>query len=212
MNIAPYRLANAGSRALPRVAGSAGGASPARPHRVAVVAALVLVFGLVLGPGRADACAAARRLRAHAATRPARSPCSPIGGGDTNRATLQIFLAGASGLPARRAAPGWDKHTFGKPVTAPQHCTAPRPERRWTRTCPPRLELAERRLRRPPDLARPHDYAPFVLRPMQLGTAPVLVVEPTNTWHAYDVADGDSWYLNPAVHIVDLTHPFAARE
>ena len=52
-------------------------------------------------------------------------------------------------------------------------------------------------------------YAPFILRPTRLGTAPVLVVEPTNTWHAYDVVDGDSWYLTPKVHVVDLTHPFA---
>jgi hypothetical protein len=38
----------------------------------------------------------------------------------------------------------------------------------------------------------------------------VLVVEPTNTWHAYDVVDGDSWYLDPSVHAIDLTHPFAS--
>ena len=54
------------------------------------------------------------------------------------------------------------------------------------------------------------DYAPFILRPSRLGHAPVLVVEPTNTWHAYDDFDGDSWYLDPAVHVIDLTHPFAA--
>ena len=45
-----------------------------------------------------------------------------------------------------------------------------------------------------------------------LGTAPVLVVEPTNTWHAYDVLDGDSWYLNSNVHIIDLSHPFAGYD
>src|SRR5437660_402279 len=49
-----------------------------------------------------------------------------------------------------------------------------------------------------------------VLRPSRLGDAPVLVVEPTNTWHAYDDVDGDSWYLDPAVHVIDLTNPFAA--
>ena len=54
------------------------------------------------------------------------------------------------------------------------------------------------------------DYAPFVLRPSRLGTAPVLVVEPTNTWHAYDVVDGDSWYLDSSVHVIDLTNPFAS--
>src|SRR5436853_517630 len=45
---------------------------------------------------------------------------------------------------------------------------------------------------------------------VRLGDAPVLVVEPINTWHAYDDVDGDSWYLDPAVHVIDLTHPFAA--
>jgi hypothetical protein len=51
-------------------------------------------------------------------------------------------------------------------------------------------------------------YAPFVLRPARLGTAPVLVVEPTNTWEAYNFWAGDSWYENPAVHVVDLTRPY----
>ena len=38
----------------------------------------------------------------------------------------------------------------------------------------------------------------------------MLVVEPTNTWHAYDDVDGDSWYLDSSVHRIDLTHPFAS--
>jgi hypothetical protein len=54
------------------------------------------------------------------------------------------------------------------------------------------------------------DYAPFVLRPARLGSAAVLVVEPTNTWHAYDDFNGDSWYLTPSVHAIDLTNPFAS--
>src|SRR5438105_1642652 len=38
-----------------------------------------------------------------------------IGDGVTNRAKLQIFLAGAAGGDAKVAAkPGWDKHTFGE--------------------------------------------------------------------------------------------------
>jgi hypothetical protein len=51
-------------------------------------------------------------------------------------------------------------------------------------------------------------YAPFVLRPKQLGTARVAVVLPTNTWQAYNFEDGNSWYENPAVHTIDLTRPF----
>ncbi len=53
------------------------------------------------------------------------------------------------------------------------------------------------------------DYAPFVLRPLRRGGPPVLVVEPTNTWQAYNVTGGDSWYLDPAVHVIDLTRPYA---
>jgi hypothetical protein len=45
--------------------------------------------------------------------------------------------------------------------------------------------------------------------PRRLGSARVLVVEPTNTWQAYNVTAGDSWYLNHAVHVIDLTRPYA---
>ena len=121
----------------------------------------------------------------------------------------------APDLPRRRvrdagpvAAHGWDKHTFGKPVTAPAaRCPAPR-DRAWLAHVPlgadwPSGDYVARLT------WRAHtDYAPFVLRPKRLGTAPVLVIEPTNTWHAYDDVDGDSWYLNSAVHVIDLTHPF----
>jgi len=40
----------------------------------------------------------------------------------------------------------------------------------------------------------------------------VLVIEPTNTWHAYNALDGESWYMNPAVHVIDLTHPFTDHD
>jgi hypothetical protein len=53
--------------------------------------------------------------------------------------------------------------------------------------------------------------APFVLRPHRLGTSRVLVVLPTNTWQAYNFADGDSWYENGGVHRIDLARPFADR-
>jgi hypothetical protein len=51
-------------------------------------------------------------------------------------------------------------------------------------------------------------YAPFVLRPSQLGSSRVLVVLPTNTWQAYNDEDNGSWYFNPEVKTVDLTRPF----
>jgi hypothetical protein len=49
-----------------------------------------------------------------------------------------------------------------------------------------------------------------VLRPTRLGQVRVLVVEPTNTWEAYNFWAGDSWYENPAVHVVTLDRPYLA--
>jgi len=168
----------------------------------------VLFYGAVLGSGRAGTTPLLAGFEARS-YEPGHVAVLDIGGGDTNRVTLQLFQAGASGTPGPAAAPGWDKKTFGKPVTAPQQVRRPAGERRWLVHVPlgsswPSGDYVAR-------LAwRGHaDYAPFVLRPNRLGSAPVLVVEPTNTWHAYDVTDGDSWYLDPSVHVIDLTHPFA---
>jgi hypothetical protein len=57
-------------------------------------------------------------------------------------------------------------------------------------------------------------YAVYVLRPRRLGTSRVAIVEPTNTWQAYNFRDvdgngvGDTWYANPYYNGVDLTRPF----
>lgn len=128
----------------------------------------------------------------------------------TRSVTLQIFQAGASGTPGPAAAPGWDRRTFGKPVTAPLQLRRPAGTGRWL----VHVRLGSSwtsgdyvaRLTWPGQT----DYAPFVLRPGRLGSAPVLVVEPTNTWHAYNAVDSDSWYLDSSVRTIDLTHPFGA--
>lgn len=52
-------------------------------------------------------------------------------------------------------------------------------------------------------------YAPFVLRPRFLGAHRTLVVEPTNTWQAYNFYAGDSWYFNKEVWKIDLSRPYA---
>jgi hypothetical protein len=192
VNIASHRLGPA--------AGLASG--------VAVVVALAILFGAVLGPGRAGTSPLLAGFEARSYA-PGQVAVLDIAGGDTNRATLQVFQAGAAGTPGPTAAPGWDRHTYGKPVTAPRPVRRPSGRGRWVV-----------HVRLGPDWASgdyvarltwgPHtDYAPFVLRPSRLGSAPVLVVEPTNTWHAYDVVDRDSWYLDSSVHVIDLTHPFA---
>jgi hypothetical protein len=145
----------------------------------------------------------------HRSYKPGQVALLRIGGGTATRAKLQIFLAGASGgdapLPAKS---GWDKHTFGAPVTTPQVVLRPAGGAPWN--VPIRLGAKwpsgdyVARLTWPGN----SDYAPFILRPKRLGTASVLVIEPTNTWHAYDALDGDSWYMNPDVHVIDLSHPF----
>jgi hypothetical protein len=192
MNIAPRRLRPA--------ANLASGA--------AVVAAAALVFGAVLGSGRASTSPLLAGFRARSYA-PGQVAVLAIGGGDTNRATLQIFQAGASGTPGPAAAPGWDRHTFGKTVTPPRQVRRSG-SGRWLVHVRIGSNWASGDYVARLTWGAHTDYAPFVLRPSRLGTAPVLVVEPTNTWHAYDVVDGDSWYLDPSVHVIDLTNPFAS--
>ena len=60
-------------------------------------------------------------------------------------------------------------------------------------------------------------FAPFVVRPKHLGMHRVAVVLPTNTWQAYNFrdvdgdADGDTWYADPSIHVVDLQRAFLHR-
>ena len=129
------------------------------------------------------------------------------------RVTVQFFLAGAAGA----TSPACHRQGLGQVHVrqARQQAAAPPTGRPRARGSPvsgsarpgraattSRTSVERRRL----------DYAPFILRPKQISTAPVLVIEPTNTWHAYDIYDGDSWYLYPTVHVIDLTHPFAAAD
>lgn len=207
MNIAPHHLRDRWVASSPRSRRQRAAAASA-VFGVAVVAALAVVFGVVLGSGRAAAAPllAGFEGRSYA---PGQVAVLDVRGGQTNRATIQIFRAGASGTPGLAAAPGWDKDTFGKPVTAPQQVRRPQSGRRWLVHVPlgsswPSGDYVARLT-----WGAGTDYAPFVLRPRRLGSARVLVVEPTNTWHAYDDFDGDSWYLNASVHKIALTHPFA---
>jgi hypothetical protein len=176
---------------------------------VAVVAALVLVYGAVLGPANAGTAPLLAGFEARSYA-PGQVALLDIGGGATNRVTLQIFLAGGAAVPGA-ATQGWDRVTFGKPMSEPQVVRRPSGEK-WLVHVPldstwPSGDYVARLT------WHGHtDYAPFILRSSGLGTAPVLVVEPTNTWHAYDVLDGDSWYLDSNVHTIDLSHPFAAYD
>jgi hypothetical protein len=50
-------------------------------------------------------------------------------------------------------------------------------------------------------------YAPFILRPAELGASRVAVVEPTNTWQAYNDYGGGSWYFG-GPDTVSLGRPY----
>src|SRR5579864_2739976 len=105
MNIAPQRLRQ---RRIPHAPGSRRqrAAAASLASGVAVVAALLVVFGVVLSSGQAATgqLLAGFQARSYA---PGQVAVLAIGGGQTNRVMLQIFQAGASGTPGPAAAPGW---------------------------------------------------------------------------------------------------------
>jgi len=208
MNIVPHRLRE---RRIPRTPRSRRqrAAAASLASGVAVTAAVAVVFGVVLGPGQASTAPLLAGFGARSYV-PGQVAVLNIGGGDTSRATLQIFQAGAAGTAEPAPAPGWDKPTFGKPVTAPQLVRRPSGNGRWVVHLRLGSNWASGDYVARLTWGTHTDYAPFVLSPRRLGASPVLVVEPTNTWHAYDVVDGDSWYLDPSVHGIDLTNPFAS--
>jgi N,N-dimethylformamidase beta subunit-like, C-terminal len=169
----------------------------------------VLVYTVLLGSARSARVPLLAGFEARS-YEPGQIALLDIAGGTTKHVTLQLFLAGGAAVPGA-AAHGWDKVTFGRPVSTPQALRRPSSGRwrahvRLGASWPSGDYVARLTWR------GHSDYAPFILRPSRLGTAPVLVVEPTNTWHAYDVLDGDSWYLDSKVHRIDLTHPFAATD
>lgn len=177
---------------------------------IAAVAALVLVYAAVLGAAAASSPQLLAGFEARS-YEPGRLALLRIAGGTANAVTLQLFLAGAVGTSQAKWG-GWDNHTFGEPVTAPRPLHRPAAGTPWNvrirlGSSWPSGDYVARLSWRGHD-----DYAPFILRPRRLGTAPVLVIEPTNTWHAYDNLGGDSWYLNSSVHVIDLTHPFTATD
>jgi N,N-dimethylformamidase beta subunit-like, C-terminal len=175
---------------------------------VAVAAALVFVYAALLGPTFAGTAPLLAGFEARSYA-PGQTATLRIGGGGTSKVTLQLFLAGGPAVRGETSL-GWDKTTFGRAVTVPRQVRRPRGP--WL----VHVHLGSHwssgdyvaRLSWPGHT----DYAPFVLRPRRLGSAAVLVVEPTNTWQAYNVTDGDSWYLDPAVHLIHLNRPFAGTD
>ena len=120
---------------------------------------------------------------------------------------VQVFRAGLerAGARARRA-----DELRGAPVTEPRRV-------RWSRA------RRGARIRLPLGIwpsglyfarvtsGRRVGFAPFVLRPEQLGEHRVAVVLPTYTWQAYNFRDvdrdgvGDTWYADESVRTVSST-------
>ncbi len=178
---------------------------------VALVVGAVLFYAIILTPGKAATAQLLAGFDARSYA-PGQVAALQIDGGTTTRVTLQFFLAGSVGTDVPGVTgKGWDKNTFGKAVGNPQLLIAPASGAwiahvRLGADWPSGDYVA--RLTSPGQ----SDYAPFILRPKGLGTASVLVIEPTNTWHAYNSLNSESWYMNPANHVIDLTHPFAAYD
>jgi len=175
---------------------------------IVVAAALAFVYAAVLGPSLAGTAPLLAGFEARSYV-PGQTATLRIAGGGTSKVTLQLYLAGAP-VESGTTSLGWDRTTFGRAVTVPRQVRRPRGawlvHVRLGSHWPSGDYVA--RLRWPGHT----DYAPFILRPRRLATQPVLVVEPTNTWQAYNVTDGDSWYLSPSVHLIHLDRPFAATD
>jgi len=167
----------------------------------------LLVAALVVGAAAAPASAKAQATAAFAARsyRPGQDARLVVTVDRPAQLTVQLYAAGAWGAGRWLLGPE-SRPVVGAPVGRPLTVRATAAERLTLR-----LPLAHRPSGVYLALVRGDGrevYAPFVLRPWLLGEARVLVVEPTNTWQAYNFTDGDSWYLDPAVHVVDLARPY----
>lgn len=174
---------------------------------VAARARALVVVAVAVGAGAAPAGARAQASAAFGARsyRPGEDAHLVVTVDRRADLTVQLYAAGAWGAERSMLGPE-SRPVVGAPVGRPLTVEAPGPGRVTIRLplahWPSGVYLA---------LVRgdgPAVYAPFVLRPWLLGEARVLVVEPTNTWEAYNFEDGDSWYLDPAVHVVDLGRPY----
>jgi hypothetical protein len=130
---------------------------------------------------------------------------------DSRALQVQVFHYGGSSRPVER-----DLRTNGIPVTPPVavdwSASADAPGRLRVLRAGPwasglyfvRVAAGDGRV----------GYAPFILRPSQLGRERIAVVLATNTWQAYNFHDadgdgwGDSWYVSDAMRSVQVARPY----
>jgi hypothetical protein len=158
------------------------------------------VVALALG-GRAAAAGPALRISlSQPSYRPGQIAVVHLAAAAGAHVQLQVFQAGGASA-GRGLAGGGDAEVTGT-VTAPPVAVRPGAVRLWIGDWPSGVYVV-----RAVGPAGGRHYAAFVVRPQQLGSASVLVVEPTNTWQAYNGEGGDSWYVDPGVHVIDLERP-----
>jgi hypothetical protein len=131
---------------------------------------------------------------------------------DVSTFSLQVFRAGPEDVPTYN-----DTLMNGVPVTGPVSVVWSSLDRPATISVPvgawpsgvyfAKLTADDGRI----------GYAPFVVRPAQLGSTRVAVIIPTNTWQAYNFRDqdgngwGDTWYAKGAQSTVRLGRAFLRR-
>jgi hypothetical protein len=132
---------------------------------------------------------------------------------DARVLTLQLFRSGPESSRPRPT-----ERLRGKPAAPPVTFTW-----RGRRSAPSRIKVAIPQLETGFYFARlqapdgREGYAPFVVRPPQLGANQVAVVLPTFTWQAYNFRDedgngwGDTWYAGVPNETVRLGRPYQNR-
>lgn len=131
---------------------------------------------------------------------------------DASALSLQIFRAGPEDVPT------YDNTVMnGVPVTDPVNVGWSSVDRPGTVAVPIGPWASGLYFAKLTDENGRISFAPFVVRPAQLGASRVAVIIPTNTWQAYNFRDengngwGDTWYAKGSQSTVRLGRAFLRR-
>ncbi|MCY7304318.1 MAG: hypothetical protein LH654_15070 [Thermoleophilia bacterium] len=131
---------------------------------------------------------------------------------DASALSLQVFRAGPEDVPTYN-----DTLMNGVPVTDPVNVGWSGLDGPGTATVPIGNWASGLYFAKLTDENGRIGFAPFVLRPAQLGATRVAVILPTNTWQAYNFRDengngwGDTWYAKGSQSTVRLGRAFLRR-
>ena len=131
---------------------------------------------------------------------------------DSSALSLQVFRAGPEDVPTYN-----DTLMNGVPVTDPVNVGWSSLDKPGTIAVPIGAWASGLYFAKLTDEDGRIGFAPFVLRPAQLGLSRVAVILPTNTWQAYNFRDengngwGDTWYAKGSQSTVRLGRAFLRR-